>query len=69
VSDCVASGFLSPKALTGKDGPDWKDSTDIHNPMRQFDFVTDRLIQGLMRFDTEWRGDTINGHKQEPVAP
>jgi len=23
--------------------------------------VTDRLIHGLMRFDAEWRGDTING--------
>jgi ABC-type polysaccharide/polyol phosphate transport system ATPase subunit len=61
--------FLSLKAYTENSGPDWKDPADIHNQMYQFDVVTDRLIHGLMRFDAEWRGDTINGHKQEPVAP
>jgi hypothetical protein len=37
--------------------------------MYQFDVVTDRLIHGLMRFDDEWRGDTMSGPKKEPVAP
>jgi len=69
VSDCVASGFISPKILTERAGLTGKDPADIHSQMYQFDVVTDRLIQGLMRFDAEWRGDTINGHKQESVAP
>ncbi len=60
--------FLSLKAYTKNDGPDWKDPADIHNQMYQFDVVTDRLIHGLMRFDAEWRGDTINEPNQEPVA-
>jgi homopolymeric O-antigen transport system ATP-binding protein len=63
------SYFLSLKAYTEDGGPDWKDPADIHNQMYQFDVVTDRLIHGLMRFDAEWRGDTMNGPKQEPVAP
>ena len=36
--------------------------------MYQFDVVSDRLIHGLMRFDAEWRGDTISEPKQRPVA-
>jgi hypothetical protein len=36
--------------------------------MYQFDVVTDRLIHGLMRFDAEWLGDTINKPKQESVT-
>ncbi len=46
--------FLSLKAYTENDGPDWKDPADIHNQMYQFDVVTDRVIHGLMRFDAEW---------------
>ena len=61
--------FLSLKAYTEDGGPDWKDPADVHNQMYQFDVVTDRLIHGLMRFDAEWRGATMNGPKQEPVAP
>jgi len=60
--------FLSLKAYTKNEGPDWKDPAGIHNQMYQFDVVTDRLIHGLMRFDAEWRGDTINEPKQESVA-
>jgi len=60
--------FLSLKAYTKNDGPDWKDPADIHNQMYQFDVVTDRLIHGLMRFDAEWRGDIINEPKREPVT-
>ncbi|MCI0525406.1 MAG: ABC transporter ATP-binding protein [Acidobacteria bacterium] len=52
--------FLSLKAYTGNDGPDWKDPADIHNQIYQFDVVTDRLIHGLMNFEAEWRGDTLN---------
>jgi hypothetical protein len=61
--------LLSLKAYTEDGGPDWKDLADIHNQVCQFDVVADRLIHGLMRFDAEWRGDTINGPKQEPIAP
>jgi hypothetical protein len=47
---------------------DANDFDHIHNQMRQFDGVTDRLIHGLMRFDAERRGGTICGPKQKPVA-
>ena len=60
--------FLSLKAYTKNDGPDWKDPADIHNQMYQFDVKTDRLIHGLMNFDAEWRGDTTVELKQKPVA-
>jgi teichoic acid transport system ATP-binding protein len=60
--------FLSLKAYTKNDGPDWKDPADIHNQMYQFDVVTDRLIHGLMSFDAEWRGATMIEPKQKPVA-
>jgi hypothetical protein len=60
--------FLSLKAYTEDGRPDWKDPADIHNQMYQFDVVTDRLIHGLMRFDAEWLGDTMNEPKQESVT-
>jgi ABC-type multidrug transport system ATPase subunit len=62
------SYFLSLKAYTENDAPDWKNPADIHNQMYQFDVVTDRLIHGLMSFDAEWRGATMSEPKQRPVA-
>jgi ABC-type polysaccharide/polyol phosphate transport system ATPase subunit len=49
--------YLSLKAYTKNDGPDWNDPADIHNQMYQFDVVTDRVIHGLMQFDAEWVPD------------
>lgn len=46
--------FLSLKAYTENDAPDWNDPADIHNQMYQFDVVTDRTIHGIMHFDAEW---------------
>jgi len=50
--------FLSLKAYTKNNGPDWKDPADVHNQMYQFDVLTDHVIHGLMQFDAEWRGVT-----------
>ena len=51
--------FLSLKAYTEDGRPGWRDPADIHNQMRQFDVMTDRLIHGLMQLDAEWLGDAV----------
>jgi ABC-type polysaccharide/polyol phosphate transport system ATPase subunit len=52
--------FLSLKAYTKNEAPDWNDPADIHNQMYQVDVVTDRVIHGLMQFDAEWHGATVS---------
>jgi teichoic acid transport system ATP-binding protein len=47
--------YLTLKAFTESDAPDWNDPADIHNQMYQFDVVTDRVIHGIVEFEAEWR--------------
>jgi ABC-type polysaccharide/polyol phosphate transport system ATPase subunit len=48
------SYFLSLKAYTEADEPHWRDPSDIHNQMYQFDVKTPQLIHGLMKIEAEW---------------
>ncbi len=49
--------FLSLKAFTESDEPDWNNPADMHNQMYQFDVVTEKVIHGLIRFDAEWMNE------------
>lgn len=51
--------FLSVKTYTESGEPDWGDPADVHYQMYQFNILTEGVIHGLMRFEAEWRGDTV----------
>jgi ABC-type polysaccharide/polyol phosphate transport system ATPase subunit len=59
--------FLSLKAYTENGEPDWSNPADVHYQMYQFNVVTEGVIHGLMKFEAEWRGDTLCERNKEPI--
>lgn len=60
--------YLTLKAYTESDAPDWSNPADIHNQMYQFDVVTDRVIHGIVEFAAEWRIASPSTEASSPVA-
>jgi len=59
--------FLSLKAYTRYDAPNWSDPADIHNQMYQFDVITGKSIHGLLSFDATWN-PPVTAHEPDSIT-